>query len=715
MKMKANMRANNRHVAPRLPWMILLALTITCNIAHGQEQPTLFSPASNSISSISGYAFFDSNNDGSRDVSNTLEYGISDISVLLFNCNGERIETTETDGAGYYSFDNLALEGSGDGGQQGYYINPQPPSWYVFTDVWNGKADVDSAIDPSTGSSACFDSSSSSDDGEEVKSVDFGLNFYIPPVPGPVTLSAPSEPPTVAIALAPPDVAVLTGSPTLRPTADLTSGPTLTPTTPLPSRALSELPPKLPSQSPTIMASNITSLYPTSSRHPTSFPSLPPSRFGEEFGPTTTERLVMTIRGIEGFDPNDEAWGNQTSRYIEQHFNSNENAKLMLGVFDVQVDIVVTKTSSSSDTSVFKRRQRHLQDETDPKFVIVTYNQRSIYKTDDPEKFDDVYVATGPFMTRDGSEGYIDALKSLSPYYNDILSVGSVKVDPAPLGMDGQMRAAGGNNQDDSSDKTMIYIIGGAVGAAFLIAALGTIVYRRRSSSRRSQEPVGNRPPSSISEYDMGEDLESTSGCSETYETATTSSTRISSRRKSNSNSRSDDAAAIATIPENSTSNVSNMSRSDHSKSRYDDATALVTMPEDSTSNLSQLSRSGHSNSRFNDTTALVTMPDNSTSNISRAMTSAESALILHIIAPPGKLGVIIDDSPEGECHVCDIRDSCPIRSQIQLDDKIMSVDDEDVQTMSAMDVSMMLGQRRRNAQRKITVLREFIPQGYVI
>lgn len=387
----------------------------------------------------------------------------------------------------------------------------------------------------------------------------------------------------------------------------------------------------------------------------------------------------------------------------------------MLGVFDVQVDIVVTKTSSSSDTSVFKRRQRHLQDETDPKFVIVTYNQRSIYKTDDPEKFDDVYVATGPFMTRDGSEGYIDALKSLSPYYNDILSVGSVKVDPAPLGMDGQMRAAGGNNQDDSSDKTMIYIIGGAVGAAFLIAALGTIVYRRRSSSRRSQEPVGNRPPSSISEYDMGEDLESTSGCSETYETATTSSTRISSRRKSNSNSRSDDAAAIATIPENSTSNVSNMSRSDHSKSRYDDATALVTMPEDSTSNLSQLSRSGHSNSRFNDTTALVTMPDNSTSNISRAMTSAESALILHIIAPPGKLGVIIDDSPEGECHVCDIRDSCPIRSQIQLDDKIMSVDDEDVQTMSAMDVSMMLGQRRRNAQRKITVLREFIPQGYVI
>eukprot|EP00571_Detonula_confervacea_P007993 CAMPEP_0172315624 /NCGR_PEP_ID=MMETSP1058-20130122/25809_1 /TAXON_ID=83371 /ORGANISM="Detonula confervacea, Strain CCMP 353" /LENGTH=89 /DNA_ID=CAMNT_0013029743 /DNA_START=113 /DNA_END=378 /DNA_ORIENTATION=+ len=85
---------NNRHVAPHLSsWMTLLALTIIHQQWHGVH-------GQGNISSISGHAFFDSNKDGSRDDTNALEYGISDISVWLFNCNDTLVKSTKTDSAG---------------------------------------------------------------------------------------------------------------------------------------------------------------------------------------------------------------------------------------------------------------------------------------------------------------------------------------------------------------------------------------------------------------------------------------------------------------------------------------------------------------------------------------------------------------------------------------------------------------------------------------
>ena len=81
---------------------------------------------------------------------------------------------------------------------------------------------------------------------------------------------------------------------------------------------------------------------------------------------------------------------------------------------------------------------------------------------------------------------------------------------------------------------------------------------------------------------------------------------------------------------------------------------------------------------------------------------------LVHVVAPAGKLGVIVDMPPTGPpAFVCEVKDSSPLLDEIFVGDKIVAVDGEDVQTMSAVNVSKLLGRKSRNEQRRITVLRE--------
>lgn len=82
----------------------------------------------------------------------------------------------------------------------------------------------------------------------------------------------------------------------------------------------------------------------------------------------------------------------------------------------------------------------------------------------------------------------------------------------------------------------------------------------------------------------------------------------------------------------------------------------------------------------------------------------------LEIIAPAGKLGVVVDIPPDrrGAPFVCDIRDTSPLYGQIQIGDKIYAVDDEDVRKMSAIKVSKLLAQKSEQPQRILTVFREY-------
>ena len=84
------------------------------------------------------------------------------------------------------------------------------------------------------------------------------------------------------------------------------------------------------------------------------------------------------------------------------------------------------------------------------------------------------------------------------------------------------------------------------------------------------------------------------------------------------------------------------------------------------------------------------------------------------IIAPKGKLGVVIDtptinnNTNTGKTMpiVHAIKDTCPIRNQIRVGDKLLAVDDEDVTYMTAVEVSRLIGRKSEQKERKLMIVR---------
>ena len=87
---------------------------------------------------------------------------------------------------------------------------------------------------------------------------------------------------------------------------------------------------------------------------------------------------------------------------------------------------------------------------------------------------------------------------------------------------------------------------------------------------------------------------------------------------------------------------------------------------------------------------------------------------IIHIFAPPGKLGVIIDTPNDGPPVVSGIKDPSVIAGKVQIGDKLIAVDDEDVSHMTAIAVSKVIGRKSTNPSRKFTIRRTTVVEdGY--
>jgi hypothetical protein len=79
---------------------------------------------------------------------------------------------------------------------------------------------------------------------------------------------------------------------------------------------------------------------------------------------------------------------------------------------------------------------------------------------------------------------------------------------------------------------------------------------------------------------------------------------------------------------------------------------------------------------------------------------------MLEIYAPPGLLGVVIDTPGGGSPVVHAIKDTCPIRKEIYVGDRLVAVDDVDVRGMTAIDVSKLISKKSGQAKRKLTIIR---------
>jgi len=604
-----------------------------------------------SSSSISGDAYF---------TNSTLEYGMIDVSVNLFTCVGDIINTTKTNASGRYSFEELY------GGR--YFISYVPPQGYVVSSVWDINTNetealkyigLESAVNHDTGSiTECFDLK----EGED-KSVNFGLELNV---------SSNSEPIVTAL------LSEIVETTSEKSNSSITASSM--PPSDMPSLYTSS---QLASLSPSMVPSHKTSLDPTSSFHPTAVPSVQHSRPGDIYDPTTTEGLVMAIRGIQVLE-DEAAWSVATSNYIMEYFHLTVDDP---GVFDVTVNIGVMKQASGDD-AVFQRRRPHqhhpeqhhrkmrrrrrgLQSDFD--IVEVIYNQTVSYKTSNSSRYDEFYVATAPFSTRQGSEGYVAALRAISPYYEEVWSVGFVRVDrlyqmpigegngsegfhkpsnnvtdndhdnaktSGPGGSDAVQNPRMGGNQSSSNgneggDFNPLYIMMIGCGVAVLVATLVLRALRRETKKRTE-----------FADQLLVGDMENISSILHEFKNVVSPSTP--------------------------------------SMDDYDDDSE------------NKMTNDGH------DETECLIFTD-AAKQISSSYTT-----MFNVIAPAGKLGVFVETpSTGGPACVCEIRETCPIFGQIKLEDKIIAVDDEDVADMPAADVRELLEQKSGQAERKITVLRE--------
>ena len=79
----------------------------------------------------------------------------------------------------------------------------------------------------------------------------------------------------------------------------------------------------------------------------------------------------------------------------------------------------------------------------------------------------------------------------------------------------------------------------------------------------------------------------------------------------------------------------------------------------------------------------------------------------IEIYAPAGKLGVVIDTPMSSSTPIVHaIKDTCPIKNEIYVGDKLVAVDDVDVREYQAVDVSMLIGNKSSQERRKLTIIR---------
>lgn len=79
---------------------------------------------------------------------------------------------------------------------------------------------------------------------------------------------------------------------------------------------------------------------------------------------------------------------------------------------------------------------------------------------------------------------------------------------------------------------------------------------------------------------------------------------------------------------------------------------------------------------------------------------------VMIIEAPAGKLGVVIDTPDDGAPVVHAVKDSSVIADQIQVGDKLIAVDEEDVRSMTAIKVSKLISKKSANPSRRLTIVR---------
>jgi hypothetical protein len=75
---------------------------------------------------------------------------------------------------------------------------------------------------------------------------------------------------------------------------------------------------------------------------------------------------------------------------------------------------------------------------------------------------------------------------------------------------------------------------------------------------------------------------------------------------------------------------------------------------------------------------------------------------LISVIAPAGKLGMVVDTPAGGVPVVHAIKETSVLSSQIKVGDRLLSVDGEDCSGLTAMQVSKLISQKAENSTREL-------------
>ena len=473
-------------------------------------------------------------------------------------------------------------------------------------------------------------------------------------------------------------------------------------------------------------------------------------------GPITTSGIEMLLIGIEGTE-RVKVWQEKTAAFIKDYFKKNPGK-----VYDVDVSVTVFFETVTSIVEFTATRggpvRRQLQQTLTPSVKII-YSQTATYKTKYPDSYayDEDYIAEEPF--KKDPEGYIAMLKRLSSHYDPVSEVRVAVPKPTPPPSPPIPALKSPEGSDNTSNNNTTYIIVGVVCGVVLIAVVAGILIVRKRKRRNDHderaflsEVVVQNDKGFVSR-DMSDVFESGGAVAAAAALSSLPSGEVMVNVIAPEGKL---GLVVDDPPQGGQAYVLDLKQYSPLLGKVHLGDKIIALDDDdvqqmSAADLSKLLarrsrnpqrkltilRKGlESGGAVAATRGLGREPSAAARGLGRepsgrrvsqfikqsdvfesggavAAAAALSSLpsgevMVHVIAPEGKLGVVVDDPPhKGPAYVIDLREHSPLLGKVHIGDKIIALDDNDVQELSAVGLSKLLASKSRNPQRKLTILRK--------
>ncbi|CAB9496512.1 Calcium-binding EGF domain [Seminavis robusta] len=485
------------------------------------------------------------------------------------------------------------------------------------------------------------------------------------PAPTNTTTPAPTDPSTTAPSVSPSMMAttnVPTAAPSMvsetgSPTFNVTAGPG----TPM----------------PTSMETTASPTTKSSDGGPTSAPSMATPSPTTPAITGTLQNLEMTLEGLNQLmSPEAQIdWKVTTEDHVENYFSQNPG---------LDITNVVTTISDIEQTVITPSRWlRRLQTAS----VKVQYTQEISYQTQNADRDTPATIVTAPFENTQDQEAYLEALSESNNEFEDVTGVSPVTQGTGGGGGGGENPAVPPAEESGGlSTGALIGIVCGCVVGVLVI--LGVLYFVSQRGDDGGYVSTGKTPPSQL---DVGGGLGD--------EVSTLAEPHTNNRPNGVSTAMSGES--IQGYGDQSVATVDY----DYSKAYGGGGDTSVSSAGGTFGSQTHTNAAGGATLGSTNGGPL----DSGYAEAARGQNANVREELVDIYAPPGKLGVVIDTPDDGAPVVHAVKDSSVISDKLQVGDKLVAVDDEDVRSMTAIKVSKLISRKSANASRKLSIIRTVV------